>query len=179
MLIKIIQNNCGKNTICKCDNCGKIFNRIYSETVKKHKSNKHFCCNKCYRDWNIGENHFSYGKKLSKEHRDKLSKNHWNSKGSNNPSWKGGELKHYNGYIIVNKPEHPYSNCDGYIYKHRLIMEESIGRYLKPEEVVHHINGIIDDNRIENLMLFANQREHIIYHKELKKGEEYAKSIIL
>ena len=49
--------------------------------------------------------------------------------------------------------EHPFSNKSNYIYEHRLIMEKHIGRYVTTDEVVAHINGIPDDNRLENLEL--------------------------
>jgi hypothetical protein len=40
-----------------------------------------------------------------------------------------------------------------------------ISQPLKPEETVHHINGIKDDNRLENLMLFPNKSAHHSFHK--------------
>lgn len=38
---------------------------------------------------------------------------------------------------------------------HRIVMEEHIGRRLGRTEVVHHINGDIHDNRLENLQLMT------------------------
>jgi len=107
----------------------------------------------------MGENNPNYGKDFSME---------------KHPNWKGGRVK-VNNYICIKKPEHPFPNKQNYVYEHRLIMEKFLGRYLKPKEVVHHkgtkypIGSIEDkqDNRIENLMLFTNNGEHLKYHEDL------------
>lgn len=77
-------------------------------------------------------------------------------------SWKGGKVKDAQGYIWIYMPEHPYAIGKGYIREHRLVMERKLGRYLLPSETVHHINGIKDDNREENLKL-VSRASHEIY----------------
>jgi len=150
--------------ICKCDWCEKEFVKKYGDTKKtKHQ----FCSKECFGKWQskhrAGKNHPTFGKHLSEEWKLNLSKNHRNCKGSNHPMWNGGKCKR-SGYILIYKPEHPFANRDNQVREHRLVMEEAIGRYLKPEEVVHHINGDKSDNRIENLILFNNNKEHMDYH---------------
>lgn len=59
---------------------------------------------------------------------------------------------HY-GYIVVTDPR--FTDRRAYIPEHRLVMENSLGRKLRKGENVHHKNGIRNDNRIENLELWA------------------------
>jgi len=87
--------------------------------------------------------------------------------GSKNAKWKGGKRKRGHGYIGRYRPNHPHAyQCS--VLEHRLVMEDHLGRVLLPSEIVHHINGLKDDNRIENLMLFSSNSAHAKYHRIVK-----------
>ena len=84
--------------------------------------------------------------------------------GYKHPNWKGGRNTDIEGYIRIKKWDHPYHDSRGYVREHRLVMEEKLGRYLKPDEDIHHINGNKQDNRVENLQLLSHG-EHNRRHK--------------
>jgi transposase len=90
-----------------------------------------------------------------------LAVNRGAQRGAKHRDWKGGRIIDKSGYVLVYQPEHPKARKTGYILEHRLAMGQHIGRTLDNREVVHHINGILDDNRIENLQLFASNAEHL------------------
>lgn len=85
--------------------------------------------------------------------------------GPDNARWAGGTYRHSAGYVYVYAPEHPAAaSAKGYVLEHRLVMERHLGRLLGPNEVVHHVNEVKDDNRIENLELHSRST-HMALHK--------------
>lgn len=142
-----------------CEYCSNFF-------TQNSKNIGRFCSRKCY--WSHRKNHIE-------EYSFRKGKKPWNKglKGYNSGkfhwNWRGGRRKHPSGYIEIYCPEHPFARHGGYIYEHRLVMEKKIGRFIPSNEHVHHINGVKDDNRIENLMLFSSNSEHRKYHAWLKK----------
>ena len=106
-----------------------------------------------------------------KRHNQKESNAIFN-KGNRN-SYKGGRISHGDGYIKLLCPEHPRANVYGYVLEHIIIAETKIGRYLKADEVVHHINGVKNDNRPDNLLVLT-KHEHSQLHKN---GSNLYKSV--
>jgi len=83
-------------------------------------------------------------------------------------NWRGGRIIRRD-YIFVIAKDNPNSNSQGYTAEHRLVTEKKLGRYLTKDEVVHHKNGIKDDNRIENLQLMTDSEHKSMHAKQNPK----------
>ena len=71
-------------------------------------------------------------------------------------------------YIYV--PYHPHRNHRNKVYKHRLVMEQHIGRYLNDDELVHHIDENPKNNDISNLKI-VTRASHMEIHKTKDMSE--------
>lgn len=84
---------------------------------------------------------------------------HWN--------WKGGRSITAKGYIErwldPQSAFHPMADKDGYVYEHRLVVAEHLGRCLTAEEEVHHRDGNKHNNELSNLQLLSKS-DHSAMH---------------
>lgn len=159
-----------KQPNCSCAVCGKpMYMKPYRlERVKNGITCSKECSNKLREKFMSGKNNHQYG-----------------LIGDKNSSFGGGELISEFGYILVYCPGHPFphdkTNKCTRVFKHRLVIEENYqlfdakyfieieGKfYLRPEYVVHHINEIKDDNRLENLQILTVS-EHTKLHNLRKE----------
>lgn len=88
----------------------------------------------------------------------------WNV-GAKNGTWKGGRSVASNGYVLILVgTNHHLADVRGYAYEHRLVAEEKIGRRLRDDEQVHHVDGNKENNAPENLDVLTCA-EHRFEHR--------------
>ena len=124
-----------------CTICGKAISRNKHELKRRGKTQRekrHYCSDECRIKGFSGE----------------LS-----------PGWKGGLDHRAKGYIGIKvSPDDfffPMADHHGYVLEHRLVMARSLNRRLLTWEIVHHKNGMKNDNRIENLAILSTQAKHL------------------
>lgn len=92
--------------------------------------------------------------------------------GENALGWKGGRYRTYRGYIYVYQPNHPRAEHRGYVMEHILVWEQANAKPLPNGWVIHHLNGIKDDNRIRNLVALPNKKHNLILAAKAKRIQE-------
>lgn len=84
--------------------------------------------------------------------------------GPRNPAFVPGPKPDRNGYRRICVDER------GPIYEHRWVMEQIVGRRLRDEEVVHHIDLDKANNSPSNLLLLPDQATHMRVHASLENS---------
>jgi hypothetical protein len=82
--------------------------------------------------------------------------------------WNIRKLVSKGDYMYAVVPEHPNATSLGYVFEHRVVVENHLKRLLTVDEIVHHKNGEKKDNRIENLEVM-DRIEHVRMHA-LERG---------
>ncbi len=89
-------------------------------------------------------------------------------KGIRPHNWNGGSYISSSGYrLVLTRP-----GDKNYTPEHRLVMEQHLGRGLRPNEIVHHNNEDKLDNRLANLELMT-RAEHALHHRPVKARTDW------
>lgn len=94
--------------------------------------------------------------------RDKRSKRERNGNGMKE-NWINN-----NGYVMTYRPDHQRAGKAGYVAEHVVAVEEKLGRLLKSEEHVHHINRVKTNNHPDNLMVLSSSEHSKLHGLESK-----------
>ncbi len=81
--------------------------------------------------------------------------------GINHPNFKTGIRVHSDGYLRNSKDQ----------YIHRLVMEAFLGRNLKSEEHIHHVDGDVTNNDISNMIVMSNSEHRKLEYKLAPKNK--------
>jgi hypothetical protein len=137
-----------------CVECGKEF------FLKPKAFHQKFCNRKCLKSFDrkkLRSNPIKHEEFKSKTRLKQRKKSGNNNLSPDRLTRIPGSGHVQDGYILK-YIKHPNSNKSGCVFEHVLVMSEHLGRALLKGENVHHINGIRDDNRIENLELWSTSQ---------------------
>lgn len=98
-------------------------------------------------------------------------------KGEKCPNWRGGVKTTKKGYRMILCPGHHRSAPGGYVMEHILVWERESGTRLPANCCIHHLNGIKDDNRIENLCVMLHGAHTVFHHTGAKRSKETRENI--
>ena len=87
-------------------------------------------------------------------------------------NWQGGRVI-MGDYAYIFMREHPRANkYNGYVREHLIVWEQFHKKELPEGWMVHHLNGIKDDNRIENLVRMPNKKHYLVLQAKAKRIQE-------
>ena len=149
--------------IVKCAVCGKL---VYKKPYEQRNGNPLCCSYKCMgklREGWTGDKNPNFG-----------------NKGEKNPNWKSDRRESVYGYILIRCEEHPFANCDGFVFEHRLVAERFLlteensirvnGKmYLKSGYDVHHKDKNKKNNSPDNLLVLTRSEHQKLHLKERRK----------
>lgn len=155
-----------KKVLLQCDRCGHQNTTTYANYYKgqeRRNFSGETYCRSCVCKTNgvkrRGKPAYNKGKKLDAC-----------QKGENHPSWKGGRYIDPHGYVMIYHPcENPKSKWEHYRKEHVVVVENAIGRELKEDEVVHHIDGDKQHNVLDNLHITNKHSGHRNIHQTLQE----------
>lgn len=81
-----------------------------------------------------------------------------------------GRITNPQGYVLVREPSHPLAKADGYVFEHRKVVYDA-GIEIPPGYVVHHLNEVRDDNRLENLQVLTMSAHRAAHRRPPEHGK--------
>ena len=153
-----------KKVVLVCDLCGKETITLWHNYIQYQRKNGWTGNSKCQPCAARNTGIRMKGKRNPRI----LSRN--TRTGSASQNWKGGKYIDLHGYVMVlvrhGKRLEGESGWARYKKEHIVLIEEHLGRTLGKSEIVHHINGDKQDNRLENLWV-STHSEHRKAHISL------------